>query len=96
MTLESNADPYDVLGVAASASDTELRAAFRRKASLYHPDRNPDPRAAQWFRQAQEAFDLLSDSQRRRAHDEKRQRHLLEDPAASARAMFARYLDDLE
>lgn len=90
------ADPYDTLGVPSGASAEDIKRAFRRKASFYHPDRNAAPDAAQRFREAQAAYELLSDDTRRRAHDEKRQKHLLDDPVAVARRMFESYLEDIE
>lgn len=53
-------DPWRVLGVRDDATQGELRRAFRRAALRHHPDRNPgDPRAAERFREAREAFELL-------------------------------------
>ena len=57
----STTDPYDILGVASQASDEDIKRAFRRKASAFHPDRNPDPDASQRFREAQQAYELLID-----------------------------------
>jgi DnaJ-class molecular chaperone len=89
-------DPYDILGVTASASPSDIKLAFRKKASFFHPDRNPDPTAAARFREAQAAYELLMDDERRRAHDQKRQKHLLDNPVEVARSMFQSYLDDIE
>ena len=85
-----------MLGVASTASAADIKQAFRRLAARWHPDRNPDPNAAARFRDAQQPHDLLSDVTRRRAHDAARQKRLLDDPAATARAMFAAYLDEIE
>lgn len=90
------ADPYDILGIPASASAADIKLAFRKKASFFHPDRNPDPAAAARFREAQAAYDLLIDDERRRAHDQKRQKHLLDNPVEVARSLFQSYLDDIE
>jgi len=92
----SDSDPYDILGVASTAKPADIKQAFRRKAALYHPDRNPDPDASRRFREAQAAYELLIDEDRRRAHDQKRQKHLLDDPGAVARALFESYLQELE
>jgi curved DNA-binding protein CbpA len=92
----SSTDPYDVLGIASSATTADVKLAFRKKASIFHPDRNPHPDAAARFREAQEAYDLLIDEDRRRAHDQKRQKRLLEDPVQAARAMFQTYLAEFE
>lgn len=94
MALER--DPYDVLGVASTATVADIRLAFRKRASAYHPDRNPAPQAAALFREAQEASEILLDPERRRAHDARRQKRLLDDPAAVAEAMFRTYLAGLE
>ena len=94
--MATERDPYDVLGVASTATPADIRLAFRRKAAAFHPDRNPAPDAAARFREAQEAYDLLIDEERRRAHDARRQKRLLDDPAAVADAMFRSYLADLE
>jgi curved DNA-binding protein CbpA len=93
---ESNRDPYDVLGIASTASPDDIRQAFRRQAAQWHPDRNPAPEAAARFRQAQQAYELLSDEARRRAHDEARRKRLLDDPAQAADAVFRSYLAEFE
>ena len=64
------ADYYDILGVSQDASDKEIKKAYRKKAMQYHPDRNPDdPEAEQKFKQAAEAYDVLSDQQKRQRYD---------------------------
>jgi len=64
-------DYYEVLGVSKSASESELKAAYRKLALKYHPDRNPDDRAAEEkFKEAAEAYDVLRDSQKRRIYDQ--------------------------
>lgn len=92
----STQDPYDVLGVPATAGPQDIKQAFRRLAARWHPDRNPDPQAAARFRAAQSAYELLSDEDRRRAHDAARQKRLLDDPAATARTMFEAYLNTIQ
>lgn len=92
----SSTDPYDVLGIPAAASESEVKLAFRKKASFYHPDRNPDPQAPTRFREVQAAYDLLCEPELRQAHDERRRKHLLDDPTEAARRMFSRYLDDIK
>ena len=62
----SKRDYYDVLGVSKSASDSELKKAFKKLAMKYHPDRNPDDdSAAEKFKEAAEAYDVLSDPQKK-------------------------------
>ena len=64
-------DYYDVLGVSKGASDDELKKSYRRLAMKYHPDRNQgDEEAEKKFKEAKEAYDVLSDSQKRAAYDQ--------------------------
>lgn len=66
----SKPDYYEVLGVARSASEQEIKKAYRRVALECHPDRNPDdPNAEERFKVASEAFQVLSDSQKRQVYD---------------------------
>src|SRR5579864_1006450 len=63
-------DYYEVLGVARSASESELKAAYRKLALQYHPDRNPgDHTAEEKFKEAAEAYSVLCDPQKRAAYD---------------------------
>ncbi|MGD8641278.1 MAG: molecular chaperone DnaJ [Gammaproteobacteria bacterium] len=67
----SKRDYYEVLGVAKNASDAELKKAFKRLAMKHHPDRNPDDTEAEHkFKEAKEAYDVLSDAQKRAAYDQ--------------------------
>ncbi len=63
-------DYYEVLGVNKDANAAELKKAYRRVAMKYHPDRNPDDASAEEkFKEANEAYEVLSDEQKRAAYD---------------------------
>ena len=62
-------DYYEVLGVGRDASDSDLKGAFRRLARQYHPDVNDSPDAEERFKEINEAYAVLSDTERRAAYD---------------------------
>jgi len=67
----SKRDYYDVLGVEKNATADELKKAYRRLAMKHHPDRNPDDTQAEVkFKEAKEAYEVLSDAQKRSAYDQ--------------------------
>jgi molecular chaperone DnaJ len=62
-------DYYEVLGVARDASDADIKRAFRRLAQRWHPDVSEDPDAQERFKEINEAYQVLADSQRRQQYD---------------------------
>ncbi|HEX2696834.1 MAG TPA: DnaJ domain-containing protein, partial [Anaerolineales bacterium] len=65
----SNRDYYDVLGVGRSASDDDIKTAFRKLARQYHPDVNKEPDAEEKFKEINEAYGVLSDPEKRARYD---------------------------
>lgn len=64
-------DYYDILGVARSASDADIKSAYRKLAKQYHPDKNPgDESAAEKFKEIGEAYAVLSDTEKRKVYDQ--------------------------
>jgi molecular chaperone DnaJ len=68
--MATKRDYYDVLGVNRGASEDEVRAAFRKLAFKLHPDHNANPDAELKFKEINEAYEVLSDQQRRREYDQ--------------------------
>ena len=67
----SKQDYYQTLGLQKNSSDAEIKKAYRKLAMKYHPDRNPDDKSAEIkFKEAKEAYEVLSDNQKRAAYDQ--------------------------
>jgi curved DNA-binding protein CbpA len=84
-------DHYATLGINSGAPLADIKKAFRQLASLYHPDRNSDPKAPERFRAVQEAYDVLSNEVSRKAYDDNRRRGLLDNPLETAQEIWATY-----
>lgn len=67
--MSGKRDYYEVLGVSRNASPDEIKRAFRQAALKYHPDRNKSPEAEALFKEASEAYEVLSDAEKRSRYD---------------------------
>src|SRR4051794_26093675 len=66
----SKRDYYEILGVSKTATETEIKRAYRAMAHQHHPDKNPDdPQSEEKFKEAAEAYSVLSDAEKRSAYD---------------------------
>ena len=64
-------DYYDILGISKTASDSEIKKAYRKKAIEFHPDKNPgDKEAESNFKKAAEAYEVLGNQQKRSKYDQ--------------------------
>jgi len=69
--MTTKRDYYEVLGISRNATDSEIKAAYRKLALKYHPDRNPENKEAEEnFKEAAEAYDVISDPQKRNIYDQ--------------------------
>jgi len=68
--MPTKRDYYDVLGVSKNASQEELKKAYRKQALQWHPDRNKSPEAEKRFKEINEAYEVLSDGEKKAAYDQ--------------------------
>ena len=83
-------DYYEVLGVSRTASDDDIKKAYRRLALQYHPDRNKAPEATERFKEATEAYQILSDAEKRSMYD--RYGHQAFERGAAAGVDFSNFV----
>jgi DnaJ-class molecular chaperone len=88
-------DHYTALGVSGAATLADIKKAFRQQASFWHPDRNTSADAAARFRAVQEAYEVLSDADKRQVYDDNRRRNLLDSPVETAREIWLQYFNPL-
>jgi DnaJ-class molecular chaperone len=86
---------YAVLGVASNANLSEIKTSYRKMASQFHPDKNSAIDAPAKFRQVQEAYEILSDIDKRKAYDDNRRRSLLDSPIDTAHEIWQHYIDGI-
>jgi len=67
--MRKRRDYYEILGVSRSATQEEIKRAYRRLAKQFHPDRNPDPQAEKTFKEVQQAYQVLSQPEKRSQYD---------------------------
>jgi hypothetical protein len=64
-------DYYSILGVSRTSTSEDIKRSYRKLAVQYHPDKNPDPEAEQFFKEVNEAYDVLGDPQKKPAYDQR-------------------------
>src|SRR5690242_21743710 len=81
----SKRDYYEVLGINRDSDEEDIKKAYRKHAMKHHPDRNPDnPKAEERFKEAKEAYEILTEPNKRAAYDQ--YGHAGVDPSAAAGA----------
>ena len=78
------ADCYSTLGVKPTATDAEIKKAYRKKALQYHPDKNPSVTAEETFKEISKAYETLNDTEKRRIYDLQQQQPKYSDPATKS------------
>jgi len=88
-------DYYAILGITANATLAEIKTTYRKLASQLHPDKNASSDAPAKFRKVQEAYEVLSDTDKRKSFDETRRRGLLDNPIDTAHEIWQYYIDGI-
>lgn len=92
----STPDYYKILEVEPTASDQEIKKSYRRLAMIHHPDSSSAGTYKEEFYQVQEAYNFLSNAERRRLYDEKRSLDVTESPWETEDPLRARYVSKEE
>ncbi len=86
-------DYYYVLGILPTATREEVKAAYRKMATRYHPDKNVGkPDAELKMREVNDAYEVLSDPEQRQSYDQAQSSQILSDPVATATEIWAIFL----
>lgn len=80
---------YNILGVAPTATQEEIKKVFRSLAMRFHPDRNPHPGAEIRFKGIQKAYEVLSDPEQRDEYNQKLNNRIVIDPQEEALALWS-------
>ena len=88
-------DHYSTLGLSSAATLADVKKAFRQQASFWHPDKNAASEAPARFRAVQQAYEVLSDADKRQAYDDNRRRNLLDSPIETAQEIWRNYFNPL-
>ena len=89
------ADHYAALGLSANASLSDIKKAFRQKASFYHPDKNDAPDAAQRFQAVQKAYEVLSADEALQTYAAYHRHNQLDDPLQTAQDMWQTFFKSI-
>lgn len=85
-------DLYDLLGISPLAIPEEIKVAHRKKAMLYHPDRNAAADASTKFAEVQNAYEVLSNPTSRQQYDVTRGTSILPDPFSTAKVVWESFI----
>ena len=89
-------DYYELLGIDKGASESQIKAAYRKKALEYHPDRNSDPKAEEVFKECAEAYEVLSNREKRTLYDQYGHQGVSGQGFQSAEDVFSSFGDIFE
>ena len=87
---------YQILGVLRNATPDNIKAAYRKLAAQFHPDRNPSTAAHVRFNEIAVAYAVLSDQEQREAYDKELANALIENPMQKARELSSQYFSYIQ